>query len=221
MIERMGVRFETGRELGGNLTLTELQREFEAVFLGVGLGATPMMGIPGEELILDGLAYIEESKLSPGSMRIGRQVVVIGAGNTAIDCATVAKRLGAERVTILYRRTERDMSAYPHEYDFIKREGVEFRFNSQPIAVTPDHVQCANFTVPADQVVKAIGQVKPALGLATDNGFIKVSEDFETSIPGVFAGGDCVRAKGAASTVMAVQDGKLAAAAIHRRLMHG
>jgi glutamate synthase (NADPH/NADH) small chain len=69
--------------------------------------------------------------------------------------------------------------------------------------------------------VKAIGQVKPALGLATDNGFIKVSEDFETSIPGVFAGGDCVRAKGAASTVMAVQDGKLAAAAIHRRLMHG
>ena len=220
-IERMGVRFETGRELGSNLTLDELQQGFEAVFLGVGLGATPTMGIPGEELILDGLAYIEDSKLNPGSMRIGRAVVVIGAGNTAIDCATVAKRLGAERVTILYRRTECEMSAYPHEYDFIRREGVEFRFKTQPIAVTPDMVRCDGFEIPADQVVKAIGQEKPVLGFATHNGFIKVSDDFETSIPGVFAGGDCVRAKGAASTVMAVQDGKLAAAAIHRRIMHG
>jgi glutamate synthase (NADPH/NADH) small chain len=216
MIERMGVRFETGRELGGNLTLDELRQQFEAVFLGVGLGSTPMMGIPGEELILDGLAYIEESKLRPESMRIGRQVVVIGAGNTAIDCATVAKRLGAERVTILYRRTEREMSAYPHEVDFIRREGVEFRFNAQPNAVTPDRVECAGFTIPADQVVKAIGQIKPS-----QHGYIEVDENLETSTPGVFAGGDCIRAKGAASTVMAVQDGKLAAAAIHRRLIDG
>jgi glutamate synthase (NADPH/NADH) small chain len=218
MIEGLGVRIETGRELGRDLTLAELREQFEAVFLGVGLGATPSMGIEGEDLILDGLAYIEESKLNPAGMHIGKQVVVIGAGNTAIDCATVAKRLGAGRVTILYRRTEQEMSAYPHEYEFIKREGVEFRFRAQPIAVTPELVRCeGGFEIPADQVVKAIGQLKP-----TGHGYIEVNADLETSIPGVFAGGDCIRAKGAASTVMAVQDGKLAAAAIHRRLtQHG
>jgi dihydropyrimidine dehydrogenase (NAD+) subunit PreT len=79
----------------------------------------------------------------------------------------------------------------------------------------------SEFTIPADQVIKAIGQEKrplPVVGLATQNGFLKVDEEFETSIAGVFAGGDCIRAKNAASTVMAVQDGKLAAAAIHRRI---
>lgn len=224
MIEGLGVRIETGRELGRDLSLDELCREFDAVFLGIGLGATPAMGIEGEELILDGLAYIEESKLNPAGMRVGRQVVVIGAGNTAVDCATVAKRLGAERVTILYRRTEADMSCYPHEYEFIKREGVEFRFRAQPVAVTLDRVRCAGgFEIPADQVVKAIGQVKnEAWGLATERGYIRVNGDLETSVDGVFAGGDCIRAKGAASTVMAVQDGKLAAEAIHRRITnHG
>jgi glutamate synthase (NADPH/NADH) small chain len=176
-------------------------------------------------------------------------VVVIGAGNTAVDCATIAKRLGAERVTMVYRRTEREMTAYPHEYSFIKNEGVEFRFLTQPIEAlmengqvlglkcvrmtlgapdasgrpSPQPVAGSEFVLPCDQVVKAIGQEKPAvarlLGLETDKGFIKVNDDFETSLPGVFAGGDCIRARGSASTVMAVQDGKLAAFAIHRKLM--
>jgi glutamate synthase (NADPH/NADH) small chain len=87
----------------------------------------------------------------------------------------------------------------------------------------PRPIEGSDFTICADQVVKAVGQEKPGLadklGLATEKGFIKVNAEFETSIPGVFAGGDCIRAKNAASTVMAVEDGKLAAMAIHQRMM--
>jgi dihydropyrimidine dehydrogenase (NAD+) subunit PreT len=251
MIERLGVRIETNAELGRNLTLGDLQKRFDAIFLGLGLGATHLMGIPGEELIVDGLDYIEQSKLNSCGLKIGRNVVVIGAGNTAIDCATVAKRLGAPQVTMLYRRSEQEMSAYPHEYEFVKKEGVGFRFLAQPVRVLSDggrvtglaciHMELGptdssgrrlpqpagngEFVVPADQIVKAVGQQKLslacALGLELDRGFIRVSTDFETSLTGVFAGGDCIRAKSAASTVMAVQDGKLAAAAMHLRLNVG
>ena len=238
MIRRLGVEIRTGVEVKG---VEELRREYDAVFLGVGLGATPMLGIPGEESILDGLAYIEQSKVGP-ALRVGRSVVVIGAGNTAIDCATIAKRLGAERVTMVYRRTDREMTAYPHEYDFVKREGVEFRFLTQPVRVVAGGLECvrmrlgaldasgrpaaspvpgSEFTIECDQIVKAIGQVKPALALATENGFIQVSDEFQTSLDGVYSGGDAIRAKGAASTVMAVEDGKLAARAIHGRLTRG
>jgi glutamate synthase (NADPH/NADH) small chain len=162
-------------------------------------------------------------------LRIGRNVVVIGAGNTAIDCATIAKRLGAYRVTMIYRRTERDMSAYPHEYEFVKKEGVEFEFLAKPVAAHFQGLECSRgsstFIIPADTIVKAIGQQKPSiasiLGLETDRGYIKVSNKLETSVRGIYAGGDCIRAKGSASTVMAAQDGKIAAAAIHQRTPGG
>lgn len=249
MVRRLGVEVRTDLELGHNLFFDELRTQYDAVFLGVGLGAVPALGIPGEELIVDGLGYIEGSKMHPQEMKVGRKVVVIGAGNTAVDCATVAKRLGAERVTMVYRRTDREMTAYPHEYAFAKNEGIEFRFLTQPVEVlsengevrglrcvrmelsapdasgrpAPQLVPGSEFVIPADQVVKAIGQEKPSLaqtlGLTTEKGYIKVNEDLETSLPGVWAGGDCVRARGAASTVMAVQDGKLAASAIHRKLV--
>lgn len=248
MIKRLGVEIKTQMELGRNLSWEEVRNSFDAIFLSVGLGSVPQLGIPGEELIVDGLSYIETSKMNPSALQVGREVVVIGAGNTAVDCATIAKRLGAERVTMVYRRSEKEMTAYPHEYEFAKKEGIEFRFLTQPVEVmseggrvtglkcvrmrlgAPDAsgrpaaepVPGSEFVLPCDQVVKAIGQEKPAvaklLGLETEKGFIKVNHQFETSLPGVYAGGDCIRAKGSASTVMAVQDGKLAAFAIHRRL---
>jgi len=252
MVQRLGVRIETGREVGADPTVTELQQNFDAVFLSVGLGNTPQLGIPGEEYILDGLQYIEGSKLQPSQLRIGRNVIVIGAGNTAVDCATIARRLGAERVTMLYRRTENEMTAYPHEYDFVKREGVTFWFLAQPVKVHHENgvvqaLECVRISLgepdssgrpsprpipgstmifPADQIVKAIGQHKPSLtsilNLRTERGFIEVNDAFETSSPGIFAGGDCIRTRGSASTVMAVQDGKLAARSIHQRLVnHG
>ena len=150
------------------------------------------MNIEGEEHLLDGLKYVEQSKLDPHRLKVGRHVAVIGAGNTAIDCATIAKRLGAERVTIVYRRGEHQMMAYDHEYEFVKREGVEFRFLTQPFRVltakdkvigldcvrmrlaerdasgrpSVEPIAGSEFILPADQVVKAIGQTLP-LGCRT------------------------------------------------------
>jgi dihydropyrimidine dehydrogenase (NAD+) subunit PreT len=249
MLTKLGIKIETGKELGSNLTLADLQGNFGAAFLSVGLGITTTLGIPGEEHILDGLEYIEQSKLDTNGLVVGRNVVVIGAGNTAIDCATIAKRLGASLVTMVYRRSEKEMTAYAHEYDFIKREGVRFSFLTQPVGVHaengavkslacvrmslgqadasgrpfPQPVSGSEFLFEADQIVKATGQEKPSLAamlkLKRDRGFIQVNENFETSSPGVYAGGDCIRARGAASTVMAVQDGKLAARAIQERLV--
>ena len=167
------------------------------------------MGIEGEEAIVDGLEFIEASKTAPEKLHIGRNVIVIGAGNTAVDCATIAKRLGAERVTMVYRRTDREMSCYEHEYDFARKEGIEFRFLSQPRAccwrtdgrsassacawswARPMHpavprrlpVAGSEFVLPADQIVKAVGQEKPALaallGLETKKGFIAVDASFQ------------------------------------------
>jgi len=248
MIESLGVRIKTGIEFGKEISLAELQEDFDAVVVSVGLGSTPALGIEGEEAIVDGLEFIEASKADPASMTVGRNVLVIGAGNTAVDCATIARRLGSERVTMVYRRTDREMSCYDHEYDFARMEGIEFRFLSQPSRVlleggfvvglecmrvelgppdasgrpSPMPVAGSEFVLPADQVVKAVGQNKPALatllGLETRKGFIAVDTGFQTSHAGVYAIGDCIRARGAASTVMAVEDGKLAAAAIHQKL---
>lgn len=249
MLTKLGMKIETGKELGKNLNLGELQKTYDAVFLSVGLGLTTTLGIPAEEYIVDGLEYIEQSKLEADKLVVGRNVIVIGAGNTAIDCATIAKRLGAQQVTMVYRRSEKEMTAYAHEYEFIKREGVRLAFLTQPVRVvaenggvqgleclrvslgaadasgrpSPQAVAGSEFLMPADQIVKATGQEKPhlavLLNLTTEKGFIQVDTRFETSLPGVYAGGDCIRARGAASTVMAVQDGKLAARAIHERLV--
>ena len=248
MIESLGARIRTCVEFGRDVTLEEARAEFDAIVLSVGLGAVPALGILGEDAIVDGLAYIEASKTDVAGLRVGRNVVVIGAGNTAIDCATIAKRLGAERVTMVYRRTSREMTCYEHEYLFALSEGIEFRFLAQPCGVAmkdgvvagleclrvelgeadatgrpaPVVVAGSEFVIEADLIVKAVGQVKPALaaalGLKTEKGFIAVGTDFETSVVGVYAIGDCIRARGAASTVMAVQDGKLAAEAIHAKL---
>jgi dihydropyrimidine dehydrogenase (NAD+) subunit PreT len=153
---------------------------------------------------------------------------------------------------MLYRRTEKEMTAYPHEYAFVKLEGVTVSFLWQPVKVhhenrvvnalecvrialgepdatgraSPKEIPGSNVLFPADQIVKAIGQNKlplaSQLDLKTDRGFIRVDANFETSSPGIFAGGDCIRAHGSASTVMAVQDGKLAARSIYQRLKnHG
>ena len=248
MIASLGVEIRTGVEFGEDVSLEELRGTFDSVVLSVGLGRTPELGIPGEEAIVDGLEFIEASKTGEPAMRIGRKVIVIGAGNTAVDCATIARRLGAERVTMVYRRTDHEMTCYEHEYDFARKEGIEFRFLTQPSRVVledrqPVGLEClrvelgapdasgrpaplpvpgSEFVLETDQIVKAVGQKKPALaarlGLETRKGLIAVDDAFRTNIDGVYAIGDCIRSRGAASTVMAVQDGKLAAAAIHRQL---
>ncbi len=243
-IRRLGVSIALGHEISN---LESLRNSFNAVFIGFGQGSTPPLGIPGEHLIMDGLELISLSK-HYRSMTTRGKTLVIGAGNTAIDCATIARRCGSDPVIMIYRRTGREMTAYPHEYAFAQSEGIEFRFLTQPIAVrsegkkviglecvlmslgpaditgrpTPVPVPGSEHVIECDRIIRATGQERPALavslGLETMNGCVKVDDSFQTNLPGVYAGGDCIRAIGAASTVMAVQDGKLAAAAIHRAL---
>lgn len=247
-LKRLGVQVQTGVELGKDISLEALERDYHAVFLAIGLGAVPQMDIPGEEHLIDGITYIEQSKMQPHMLERGQNVLVVGAGNTAIDAATIAKRLGSTHVTMIYRRTPLEMTAYEHEFEFAKNEGIEYRFLTQPTKVisengkvagleclkmemgTPDSsgraapmaLAGSNFVIPADLIIKAIGQEKPSLAqqyaLELDKGYIKVNEAMQTSREKVFAGGDCIRARGSASTVMAVQDGKLAARAIDLRV---
>lgn len=254
-IKSLGVKVQTGIELGRNLSWNELSDQYDAVFLAVGLGSVPSLGIPGDSAVLDGLALVEAAKLDPAQTPAGTHVAVVGAGNTAIDCATVAKRLGADSVTIVYRRTENEMTAYPHEFEFAKAEGILFSFLTQPIEVLthegavvglkcqkmalgesdesgrrrPVPVLGSEFVLGVDQVISAIGQIKPSdkvfSELGRDSGYLAVDHSFQTNRAGVFAGGDAIRAHGAASTVMAVQDGKMAAQSIDafltKELSHG
>jgi glutamate synthase (NADPH) small subunit (EC 1.4.1.13) len=256
MVEEMGVTVKTGVTIGKDIKFDDLVKEYDAVFIGIGLGAVPMMEIPGEDVegVLDGLDFIEETKVKDlAEITYGKRITIIGAGNTAIDCATIARRLGAERVTMIYRRSEAEMPAYHFEYQFALSEGVSFMFLTQPIEVISENgkvtgLKCnrmdlgqpdasgrrnpyvlpdSEFVEPTDMVIKAIGQVKPAAflkmlepyGIKDVKGYIKVNEGNVTDHPKIFAGGDCVRSHGEASTVMAVQDGKIAAKAIYESLI--
>jgi dihydropyrimidine dehydrogenase (NAD+) subunit PreT len=257
-IKKMGVEVKTQTEIGKDIQADALLKDYGAVFIGAGMGKVPDMQIPGEELegVTEALSFIAETKLAEkdglGQLKelpIGNHIAVIGAGNTAIDAATIAKRLGAERVTIVYRRSDKEMTAYEFEYEFIKNEGVEFRFLTQPIEVIGENgkvtgLKCvkmklgqpgadgrrqveavpgSEWILECDQVIKAIGQEKPAglvkaFGLETDKGYIKVDDTLQTSNAKVYAGGDCIRSKGEAMTVTAAEDGKIAAKSIHAHL---
>src|SRR5262249_18703521 len=243
--------------VGKDVKFEDLIDQYDAVFLGVGLGAVPDMKVPGEELegVHDGLEFIEETKVKDlKDIACGQRVTVIGAGNTAIDCATIARRLGAERVMIVYRRSEAEMPCYHFEYEFALREGVSFMFLTLPVEVLGDGkvegLKClrmdlgepdasgrrvpvpiadSEFVLHCDTVIKAIGQVKQTdilkklaeFGVKADaKGYILADDQTRrTDNPKVFAGGDCIRNKGEASTVMAVHDGKLAAKAIYKQLV--
>jgi dihydropyrimidine dehydrogenase (NAD+) subunit PreT len=243
-----GITAKTGQALGRDVTLAQLRRDFDAVFLGMGLGGTNPLGTEGAELagVEDAVAYIEKLRQATdlSQLPVGRRVVVIGGGNTAIDIAVQTKRLGAEDVTLVYRRGPQQMSATHHEQEFAQVNGVRIKHWARPLRVIGHNGAAKEvefeytqldaagrlagtgdrFTLLADQVFKAIGQVLvpdatrngSAEILAMKDGKIAVNEDRETSLEGVWAGGDCVA--GIDLTVQAVEDGKLAAHAIDRRL---
>ncbi len=212
----------------------------DAIFLGIGLGPTNKLNIPGEELdgVYDALDLIEKIKTRDWrSVPLGKIVAVIGAGNTAIDAVTQAKRLGAEKVVMVYRRTEKDISAYDYEYELAKKDGVEFVWQAAPIGILSDAdytqvtgLQCEKtdgtltlFDIQCDMVIKAVGQTKmrnffeTVAGVEVDEkGRVSVNEQMQTSNPKIFAGGDC--ANGGAEAVDAAQMGKLAAQGIHKSL---
>jgi glutamate synthase (NADPH/NADH) small chain len=135
LLRSMGVEFRRA-EVGWGTSLEDLEKDFDFIFLGVGLGAMERMRIPGEDLagVIDALRFIERYKISPDFTVSGR-VAVIGGGNTAIDAANAAQRLGAQEVHLFYRRTEREMPAFSFEYDHSKVEGVQFHWLAQPLEV--------------------------------------------------------------------------------------
>jgi glutamate synthase (NADPH/NADH) small chain len=135
MIRSLGVEFRQAM-VGESVSLEEIEKEFTLIFLGMGLGAMEHLGIPGESLhgVIDALRFIERYKTSP-DFHVGGRVVVIGGGNTAIDAANAARRLGAEEVHVFYRRSEREMPAFKSEYDRSKVEGVRFHWLAQPTEI--------------------------------------------------------------------------------------
>lgn len=250
MIERLGVKLHYGVTVGKHITIEELEQRHQAIFLGVGLGADTKARIPGEDLpgVWESLEFIEHIK-SGRFPKIGPTVAVIGGGNTAIDVAREAVRLGATNVMVLYRRTEDQMPAFKHEVKAARREGVHFYFLTTPVRFkgdgkvrqieciymklgaldksgrpAPEPVPGTEFTLEVDSVIKAIGQERhtelfQALGIATAGGLVKVNEQFQTNREKFFAGGDCVN--GGATVVEAVRHGKIAAQGIAKFLVKG
>jgi glutamate synthase (NADPH/NADH) small chain len=219
-----GISIESGQMLGETISLAELRETFDAVFLGLGLAGARHAHIPGEFLpgVRDAVDFIAELRQAKdkSTVKLGRRVVVIGGGNTAIDAATQAKLLGVEEVTILYRRGPEHMSATAKERAWAQTHGVTIRFWAAPLAIEEiDDALCvvtAQHSIFADTVLKAVGQSFTGAGPELKDGRIAVDAAYQTSMPGVFAGGDCVA--GLDLTVQAVQDGKLAARAIHEFL---
>ncbi|HMO80812.1 MAG TPA: NAD(P)-dependent oxidoreductase [Pyrinomonadaceae bacterium] len=240
LIRQLGIKFRLGTEITASengpssIRFSDLLEANDAVFLGVGLGKTNRLNIPGEDLegVLDALEFIEKVKSRDwASVPLGKRVAVIGAGNTAIDAVTQAKRLGAERAMIVYRRTEADAPAYDYELELAKADGIEFHWQMTPVEIigngSANALRCdspgGETIIECDLVIKAIGQTKMSAffteicGITVDEkGRVIVNNEMQTSDPRIFAGGDCVN--GGAEAVDAAQMGKLAARAIHAKL---
>ena len=226
-----GIELRHGQALGRDFDLDALRAGYDAVFLGMGQAGVRALGIAGEDLagVHDAARFIAELRQADkAAVPVGRRVVVIGGGNTAIDAATQSRRLGAEVVTIAYRRGPAEMSATHAEQDWAQTNGVAIRHWAAPLRllgeegrvtgvefsrIRPDPAgrlvpSGTTFVLEADMVLKAVGQVfvPGSLSLAMEGGRIVVDADGRTALPGVWAGGDCVA--GADLTVQAVQTPK-------------
>lgn len=242
-----GIALECGKVLGRDIHLEDLRNDFDAVFLGLGLSGVNALGVPGETLggSHDAVAWIAGLRQTRdrASLPIGRRVVVIGGGMTAVDAAVQARALGAEEVTLAYRRGQDAMNASRYEQELAQTRGVQIRCNLQPTRLIErgGDVSAVEFestrtldgrlvgtgetvVIEADQVFKAIGQAFLPDGVACEDldiviekGRIQVDAERRTSLSGVWAGGDCISG-GDDLTVVAVEDGKIAAASIHAAL---
>ncbi len=238
-----GITIEAGKALGRDITLASLKADFDAVFLGLGLQAVNALGVEGEETagVIDAVRWIEDLRQSSDKSRleVGARVVVVGGGMTAVDAAVQARKLGADEVTIAYRRGPMEMGASRYEQELAQMNGVRILHWVAPKAVVSEGnaVAAVDFErtaldasgrlvgtgrtlrLPADQVMKAIGQTfvsQPVENqtIVLEGGRIATDADMRTSMAGVWAGGDCVRG-GEDLTVQAVDHGKRAALSIH------
>jgi glutamate synthase (NADPH/NADH) small chain len=251
MIRKMGVIIKSGVQVGKDIALPHLEKDFDAIFIGIGLGDTEQLGIEGESLegSMDALTFIEQTKVKNFSeVAVGKRVAVIGGGNTAIDVATAAKRLGSEDVYMIYRRGREEMSAFVYEYDLAQADGVKFIWQTAPRRIlgsgrvealecvrtrlgapdasgrrSPVAVAGSEFTLSVDMVVRALGQMKK-----TD--FLRLIAGLKLDGGKVSVARETMQTanpkyfaggdcvSGAAEVVDAVADGKRAAAGIQAYL---
>ncbi|WP_299685794.1 NAD(P)-dependent oxidoreductase [uncultured Tateyamaria sp.] len=233
-----GITLEHGKALGRDMSLDQLQADHDAVFLGMGLGGVNALAVEGSDKsgVLDAVDFIADLRQASdvASLPVGRDVVVIGGGMTAVDAAVQAKLLGALNVTLAYRRGRDRMNASRFEQDLAASKGVrimthvvpravhgngsvreiEFEYVNDDMTGTGETVRLA-----ADQVLRAIGQTLTGDGMPTlEQGKIAVTGAGRTSLEGVWAGGDCALG-GDDLTVTAVAEGRDAAMDIHKTLM--
>ncbi|CAN7548667.1 NAD(P)-dependent oxidoreductase [Acidovorax delafieldii] len=240
-----GIEVRTGQQLGRDITVDSLLGAYDAVFLGLGLQGVNALGVaePTATGLRNAVDFIAELRQSTdlSTLPVGRRVVVIGGGMTAVDAAVQSRKLGAEEVTIVYRRGAEAMSASAVEQQWAQTNGVTIRHWAAPKEVLSENgavkgVRFAatalssgklvetgeTFTLDADMVLKAIGQTfvaEPVGGrIALEDGRIATDAEGQTSLPRVWAGGDC-RVGGRDLTVEAVEHGKVAAVSIHAALM--
>ncbi len=246
-----GDEHNTGNIGKTNVLLSDLEKEYDAIFLAIGLGKSHRPGLPGEELpgVLGAAEFIYDLRAQNLNVSVGRRVIVVGAGNTAIDAAVETTKLGAE-VTLVYRRRPEDQSAYDFEVDHALQAGVRFLYLTSPVKVIGEtHVEgllCvknevvnaaaegkpeikaiagSEFVLPCDMIIFATGQEKMMdfysriPGLSIDRGKVVVNAYFQTSNPKYFAGGDCVN--GGKEVVNAVAHGRDAALGIDQVLKGG
>lgn len=239
-----GIEVRANQALGRDIVLDDLVRDYDAVFLGMGLAGVNALGItePQAAGLRDAVDFIAELRQARdvSQVPIGRKVVVIGGGMTAVDAAVQSKKLGAEDATIVYRRGEGAMSASRYEQDWAKKNGVKIKHWAAPREILAEGGQVRGvrfaytryvdgklaetgetFELPADMVFRAIGQTYEATpagaAIALEGGRIAAAGDGRTSHPRVWAGGDCIHG-GRDLTVEAVEQGKLAAISVDRWL---
>ena len=259
-LRALGVQFHTDTIVGKTITIKELEEQgFKGIFVGSGAGLPRFMNIPGENLngVMSSNEYLTRVNLMDASnpntdtpILYGKNVAIIGGGNTAMDAVRTAKRLGAERAMIIYRRSEEEMPARVEEVHHAKQEGIEFMTLHNPIEYHADEngrvceavlqvmelgepdesgrrspvpVEGKTVTIPVDLVIVAVGvSPNPLIPSSVEGleisrkGTIVVNEAMQSAIPMIFAGGDIVR--GGATVILAMSDGRKAAAAMHEYL---
>ncbi len=237
-LKKNGVIFKTNIELGKQITIEKLKQEgYEEIFLGIGAGKPSTYDLGEKEVYTSDIflkKYYEKENIC-----LSKEVMIIGGGNVAMDCARTAKKMGAKRVCILYRRDREKMPANNSEVKDCLKEGIEILFLTKVIAFSGKEVTCiktrleegkvkevenSEYTLPADIVVLAIGltpnpQLIESIGLHTKDGLIAVDENGMTEKDGIFAGGDLTEKK--STVVRAVASGKKAAQGIINRRKNG